>query len=97
MTVIYYPEMNETVDPTALFHTSHNFKNSYSVQWQAARNTEAQAAFKRLGIRPRNVRPENSATYSTPFDGDIFAGLITSRAEDKLAEAGLRCLRMLLD
>jgi hypothetical protein len=93
----YHPEMGESADPTALFHTQHNFRDSYSIQWLVSRDTEARAALKRLRIRPRNVRQENSATYSTPFDGDIYAALITSQAEDKLADAGLRCLKMLLD
>lgn len=93
----YHPEMGETADTTALFHTQHNFRDSYSVQWLASRDAEAQAAFKRLRIRTKNVRRENSATYSTPFSGEIFVALINGNAEDKLGEAGLRCLKMLLD
>lgn len=93
----YHPEMGETADTTALFHTQHNFRDSYSVQWQVSRDVEARAAFKRLRIRPRNIRQESSTTYTTPFVGDIFAALITGRAEDALDAAGLRCLKMLLD
>jgi hypothetical protein len=94
---IYHPEMGETADLTALFHTEHNFRDSYSIQWQASRDAEARAALSRLRIRPRNVRRENSASYLTPFNGDIFAALITGRAEDKLGDAGLRSHKMLLD
>jgi len=94
---IFHPEMGETADLTALFQTHHNFRNSYAVQWQASRDAEARAAFKRLRIRPKHIHAANSATYMTRFTGDIFTALITSQAEDKLHEAGLCCMEMLLD
>jgi hypothetical protein len=52
---------------------------------------------KPLKVRPKNVRAETSATYLTPFDGDIFVGLITSAAHQKLQANHLTATAILLD
>lgn len=51
---MFYPEMGEKHDGTALFIRTIS-RRGYYLKWPAARHAEALAAFKRLRIVPRDM------------------------------------------
>ena len=98
---VYHPEMGEK--PTSnLFHTSHNFRNSWSVFWTENDDAKARETLKSLRIRPIKcvpIEPRKIGEWSaaTQAGADGFSCLVTSGAHRKLMDAGMCCCRALLD
>lgn len=98
---VYHPEMGEKPTPN-LFHTHHNFSNSWSIFWVQSADSKARETLKALRVRPLKQLPielrkvgEWSDASSAGEDG--FSCLITSHGHQKLMDAGLCCCRALLD
>lgn len=98
---VYCPEMGDKPTPN-LFHTHHNFGNSWSVFWVKSADSQARETLRSLRVRslkcppiePRNVGEWSDAS-TTGEDG--FSCLVTSSAHRKLMDAGLCCCMALLD
>jgi hypothetical protein len=94
----YTPEMGQSADTSKLFAGSHGYK-SYTVTWLQSRDDEAKAVFKKLRVHPRNVRAEAQDKYLSPLAkiGDIRVATLTYDAGNKLQDADLMTLELLLD
>ena len=49
---IYYSELGESADASALFHAEHIGGRTF-LEWQPPRDADALAVFRELAIRPR--------------------------------------------
>ena len=72
----YWPEMGGTHDGSALFVASSTCNY---IKWNAARHSEALAAFKRLRVRPRGI-----SEFTTINGEQKWSASITYTAFDKL-------------
>jgi hypothetical protein len=95
MAGIYYPEMGETADESALFRGFHVINSTFSVQWRPERDAEARVAFKAVCVRPRLIEQANPAHRR---DGiAMWSALVTSEAYSKLLRSRAISAEMLLD
>lgn len=98
---VYYPEMGDKPTPN-LFHTNHNFGNSWSVFWVKSVDAKARDVFKSLRVRPLKCSPielrkEGEWSAASQAGEDGFSCLVTSSAHRKLMDAGMCCCKALLD
>lgn len=98
---VYHPEMGDKPSPN-LFHTHHNFGNSWSVFWVKSADSIARETFKSLRVRPLKFSPiepkkEGEWSDASTAGEDGFYCLVTSSAHRKLMDAGLCCCMALLD
>ena len=96
---MYHPEMDETPDLSKLFYMSHNFRDSYLLQWRRERDAEAQETLRQLRVKMKNLRFHLKGEHGSVLGhaADSFACLVTGHAHDKIMTAGLSEYEMLLD
>ncbi|MGT2457778.1 hypothetical protein ACU4GI_33285 [Cupriavidus basilensis] len=97
----YYPEDNQA--PAArLFHSQHNFRDTYSLSWPVARDAEARTKLASLRIRPAartTITRGEPGEWSdaTRLGEPVFHCLISGHAHSKLTDLDVTAQRVLLD
>jgi hypothetical protein len=79
---VYYPEMGEQPDRSKLFQRAQHIGRFTFVDWSPARDAEARAVFKRLGVRPAVERVEVAG------GGHKFTARMSSLAWQRVRDEG---------
>jgi hypothetical protein len=97
----YYPEMNESPAPGALFKSGYVY-NCYTVVWPVSRDAEARAFLRAARIRAvgkAGIQFQKLGEYShlRYFKEDGYSMLVSFKGHAKLHDAGLIVTERLLD